>query len=50
MRIEVTRDQKRLVAEEQFLPLLDKVVNNEKFLHMARSRAAALAESIRAAK
>jgi hypothetical protein len=50
LRIEVTRDQKRLVAEEQFLPLLDKVVNNEKFLHIARSRAAALAESIRAAK
>jgi hypothetical protein len=50
LRIEVTRDQKRLVAEDQFLPLLDKVIANEKYLHMARTRAAALAESIRGPK
>ena len=50
LRIEVLRDQKRVVAEEQFLPLLDRVVKNESYLHMARSRAAALAESIRAPK
>jgi hypothetical protein len=50
LRIEVTRDQKRLVAEEQFLPLLDRVVKNEAYLHMARTRAAALTESIRASK
>jgi hypothetical protein len=50
LRIEATRDQKRLVAQEQFLPLLDRVVKNEKYLHMARSRAAALTESIRAPK
>jgi hypothetical protein len=50
LRIEVSRDQKRLVAEEQFLPLLDRVVKNESYLHMARARAAALTESIRAPK
>jgi hypothetical protein len=50
LRIEVLRDQKRAVAEEQFLPLLDRVVKNESYLHMARSRAAALTESIRAPK
>ena len=50
LRIEVTRDQKRLVAEEQFLPLLDRVVKNENYLHMARTRAAILTESIRAPK
>lgn len=50
LRIEVLRDQKRMVAEEQFLPLLDRVAKNESFLHMARSRAAALTESIRASK
>jgi hypothetical protein len=50
LRIEVTRDQKRLVAEQQFLPMLDRVVKNESYLHMARERAAALAESIRAPK
>ena len=48
LRIEAMRDQKRLVAEQQFLPLLDRVVKNESYLHMARTRAAALAESIRA--
>jgi len=50
LRIEVTRDQKRLIAEQQFLPLLDRVVKNESYLHMARERAAALSESIRAPK
>ena len=48
LRIEILRDQKRLVAQEQFLPLLDRVVKNESFLHIARDRAAGLAEGIRA--
>ena len=50
LRVEVERDQKRLIAEEQFLPMLDRIVKNESYLHMARTRAAALAESIRATK
>lgn len=50
LRIEILRDQKRLIAEKQFLALLDRVANNESYMHMARSRAAALAESIRAVK
>jgi len=50
LRVETLRDQKRLVAERQFLPLLDRVVGNESYIHMARARAAALAESIRAPK
>jgi len=50
LRIEIQRDQKRLIAQEQFLPMLDRVAKNESYLHMARSRAAALAESIRASK
>lgn len=50
LRVEVIRDQKRLVAEKQFLPLLDRVAKNEGFLHIARDRAGALADSIRAAK
>jgi hypothetical protein len=48
LRIEILRDQKRLVAPEQFLPMLDRVVKNETFLHIARDRAAALGEWIRA--
>lgn len=48
LRIEILRDQKRLVAPDQFLPMLDRIVKNESFLHMARDRAAGLAEWIRA--
>jgi len=48
LRIEILRDQKRLVAPEQFLPMLDRIVKNESFLHMARDRAANLGEWIRA--
>jgi hypothetical protein len=48
LRIEILRDQKRLVAPEQFLPMLDRVAKNEIFLHIARDRAAALTDSIRA--
>jgi len=48
LRIEILRDQKRLVAPDQFLPMLDRVVKNESFLHMARDRAASLTEWIRA--
>jgi hypothetical protein len=50
LRIEILRDQKRLIAEKQFLPMLDRVANNESYMRMARSRAAVLAESIRAVK
>ena len=50
LRIEIIRDQKRLTAPRQFLPLLDRVAKNESFLHMARDRAGALADQIRAEK
>ncbi len=46
--IQVTRDEKRLIAPQQFLPLLDRVVKNESYLHMARERASAFADEIRA--
>jgi len=48
IQVEATRDQKRLIAPQQFLPLLDRVVKNESYLHMARERAAVFAEEIRA--
>lgn len=50
LRIESVRNQKRLVAEEQFLPFLDRVTKSEAFMHMARTRAADLAQSIRTPK
>jgi hypothetical protein len=47
LRLEVLRDQKRLMSPQQFLPMLDRVAKNESFLHIARERAATLAENIR---
>lgn len=38
----------RLVAPEQFLPILDRVSKNENYMHTARARAAEIAEAIRA--
>ncbi|MCC6862509.1 MAG: hypothetical protein IT158_28295 [Bryobacterales bacterium] len=50
LNLEASRDRNRLVAHKDFLPMLDRVAKNETYLHIARSRAAGLAESIRAAK
>ncbi|HLG96932.1 MAG TPA: hypothetical protein VKX49_11530 [Bryobacteraceae bacterium] len=47
LQMQITWEHKRLVAPEQFLPLLDRVAKNDSFLHIARERAAALAEAIR---
>jgi hypothetical protein len=37
----------RLVAVEQFLPILDRVAKNEAYMHTARALAAEMAEAIR---
>ncbi len=47
LQIQVTYERKRLVAQEQFLPLLDRVSKNEVFMHMSRERAANLADAFR---
>lgn len=47
LRVEILRDRKRLIAPEQFLPVLDKIIRNESYMHMARARASGLAEHIR---
>ncbi len=47
LQLQATVEKNRLVAKEQFLPLLDRVARNETYLHMARERAAALAELFR---
>jgi len=47
LELEAARDRKGLVSLDQFLPVLDRIVKNETYLHMARARAANLAESIR---
>jgi hypothetical protein len=43
-------DHKRLIAPEQLLPVLDRIAKNETYVHMARVRAAGLADAIRAGK
>ena len=47
LELEAAFDRKRLVAMAQFLPLLDRIAASEHFMHMARERAAALADLIR---
>ncbi|MBI3680316.1 MAG: hypothetical protein HY235_07955 [Acidobacteria bacterium] len=47
LQMESAWDRKRIVAPEQFLPMLDRVARNDGYLHMARERAAALADAIR---
>lgn len=50
LQVEAARDRKRLIAPERFLPLLDRIAKNDSYLHMARERAASLADSIRSPK
>ncbi|MDQ2900938.1 MAG: hypothetical protein M3Y07_14240 [Acidobacteriota bacterium] len=50
LQLEAAMDRKRLVAPQQMLPMLDRIAKNESYLHMARARAAGIADSIRAAK
>jgi hypothetical protein len=47
LEVEITYDHKRLVDRGQFLPLLDRITKNESVLHMARDRAAKLADEFR---
>jgi hypothetical protein len=47
LQLQVTYEHRRLIAPEQFLPLLDRVAKNESFMHIARERAAGMAEAIR---
>jgi hypothetical protein len=48
--LQASWERKRLVSPQQFLPILDRIVKNESIIHMARLRAAGLADAIRAMK
>ena len=48
--IEAAWDKKRVVGAEQFLPLVDRIAKNSAFMNIARERAAALGEAIRASQ
>lgn len=43
-------ERQRLVAPQQFLPLLDRVIKSDSYLQMARKRAQALADTFRGVK
>ena len=49
LRVNILYNQKRLVGSSQFVPLLDRILKDESFLHMARERAATIADGLRAA-
>jgi hypothetical protein len=48
LRVNILYNQKRLMGTPQYLPLFDRIVKDESFLHMARERAATLADGVRA--
>jgi hypothetical protein len=50
LQIEAAYDRKRLIGPDRFLPMLDRVAKNESYLHMARERAASLADAFRGLK
>ena len=49
VNIQALWNNRRLLATGDFLPLLDEVAGNEVYIHMARERAAQIADAIRAA-
>ncbi|HEV2200552.1 MAG TPA: hypothetical protein VGR73_12085 [Bryobacteraceae bacterium] len=49
VRIQSAWDGKQLLLRDDFLPLLDQVAKNDVYIHMARERAARIADAIRAA-
>ncbi|HEY3741884.1 MAG TPA: hypothetical protein VGL53_18665, partial [Bryobacteraceae bacterium] len=48
--LQAAGERGRLVAYEMFLPLLDRIIKNDSYMHMARERASEMADSIRARK
>ena len=48
LRIMAAWNDHRLVAEDDFLPVLDQVAKDEAYIHMARERAARIVDAIRA--
>ncbi len=47
LQFQAAMERGRLTGLEVFLPLLDRVVKNDSYLHMARERAGVVAETIR---
>ena len=45
--LQSSMERNRLVALDQYLPMLDRIAKNESYMHTARARAAEIAEAIR---
>ena len=50
LQLQISMDKRRIVGAEQYLPMLDRVIKNESFMHTARERASEIAEAIRSGK
>jgi hypothetical protein len=50
LQLETAFEGGRLVAPEQYLPILDRIIKNETYMHTARARASEIAEAIRDAQ
>lgn len=48
LRLNAVVQQKRVVAPQQFIPILDRIAKNESILNMARERAASLSDTFKA--
>ena len=48
--LQAAAERNRVVGYDMFLPLLDRVIKNDSYMHMARERANQMADSIRARK
>jgi hypothetical protein len=48
--LQAAGERNRLVAYDMYLPLLDRIIKNDTYMHMARERASQMADSIRARK
>jgi hypothetical protein len=48
--LRASMDRNRLVGLDQYLPMLDRIANNDSYMHTARMKAAEMAEAIRGAK
>ncbi len=46
LQFQISYDKGRVVAPEQFLPILTKITEQQKIIHLARARAASLIERI----
>jgi hypothetical protein len=50
LRIQAAWENRKLLATDDILPLLDQVAMNDVYIHMARERAARLADALRASR